>query len=81
MAAMHPYLFQAFVADESKICKLVLNHFLPDHVVLHWRPATNEDLSTPNINEIMVFSSFFNADSASRPVISFAESLITIKLN
>jgi hypothetical protein len=78
MAAMHPYLFQASIADESEICKLVANHFLLDRVMLQWCPATNEDLSTPNTNEIMVFSSFFNADSASRPVISFANSLITI---
>jgi hypothetical protein len=58
MAASHPHLFQSSVADESEIRKLVVNHFLPDHAVLQWCPATGEDLSTPNTNEIMVFFSF-----------------------
>jgi hypothetical protein len=59
MAASHPHLFQTSVADESEIHKLVTNHFLPDHAVLQWCPATGEDLPTPNTNEIVVFSSFF----------------------
>jgi hypothetical protein len=59
MATSHPHLFQLSVADESEISKFVANHFLPDCVVLQWRPATGEDLPTPNTNDIAVFSSFF----------------------
>jgi hypothetical protein len=36
-----------------------MNYFLPDHVVLQWRTAAREDIPTPNTNEIVVFSSFF----------------------
>jgi hypothetical protein len=59
MAASQLHLFQSSVVNESEIRKLVANHFLPDCAVLQWRPATSEDLPTPNTNEIMVFSSFF----------------------
>jgi hypothetical protein len=59
MATSHPHLFQASIADESEICKLIVNHFLPDRVVLQWHPATGKDLPTPNTNEFVVFSSFF----------------------
>jgi hypothetical protein len=59
MAASHLHLNQASIADESKIRKLIMNHFLPDHAMLQWRPATSEDLPTPYTNEIVVFSSFF----------------------
>jgi hypothetical protein len=59
MAASHPHLFQSSIADESEIRKLVVNHFLLDCVVLQWHPTVSEDLSTPNTNEIVVFSSFF----------------------
>jgi hypothetical protein len=45
-------------ADESEIRKLIANHFLPDHDLLKWHPATGEDLPTPNTNEIVVFSFF-----------------------
>jgi hypothetical protein len=34
MAASHLHLFEASVADESEIHKLVANHFLPDRAVL-----------------------------------------------
>ena len=44
---------------EKEICKLVGNHFLPDRVVLQWRPAAGEDIPTPNTNVIVVLSSFF----------------------
>jgi hypothetical protein len=47
------------MVDENKIHKLVKNYFLPDRVVLQWRPATMEDIPTPNTKEIVVFSSFF----------------------
>jgi hypothetical protein len=59
MAASHPHLFQSPVVDESEICKLIANHFPSDHAVLQWRPATGEDILTPNMTEIVVFSSFF----------------------
>jgi hypothetical protein len=59
MTASHPHLFQVSFADESEICKLIANHFLLDRVMLQWSPATDEDIPTPNTNEIVVFSSFF----------------------
>jgi hypothetical protein len=59
VAASHPHLFQPSIADESKICKLVVNHFLPDRTILQWHPAAGEDIPTPNTIEIVVFSSFF----------------------
>jgi hypothetical protein len=51
MAASHLHLFQSSITDESEIYKLIVNHFLPDRVMLQWRPATGEDLPTPNTNE------------------------------
>jgi hypothetical protein len=59
MTAPHPHLFQASIAYESEIRKLIANHFLLDRAVLLWHPATDKDLPTPNTNEIVVFSSFF----------------------
>jgi hypothetical protein len=59
MAALHTHLLQSSIADGSEIHKLVMNHFLPDRIVLQWRPTAGEDLTTPNTNEIVVFSSFF----------------------
>jgi hypothetical protein len=59
MAASHLHLFQPSVSDENEIRKLIVNHFLPDRVVLQWRPATGEDISTPDTNEFAVFASFF----------------------
>jgi hypothetical protein len=59
MATSHQHLLQPSVTDENEICKLVTSHFLPDHVVLQWRPAIGEDIPTPNTNEIVVFASFF----------------------
>jgi hypothetical protein len=59
MAALHPHLFQRFIADESEICKPAANYFFPDCTVLQWRPAAGEDIPTPNTNEIVVFSYFF----------------------
>jgi hypothetical protein len=56
MATSHPHLFQQFITDESEICQLVTNHFLPDCVVPQWHPACE---GTPNTKEIVVFSSFF----------------------
>jgi hypothetical protein len=59
MAASHPHLFQSSIVDESEVRKLVANHFLPDRAMLQWCPAAGEDIPTPNMNEIVVFSSFF----------------------
>jgi hypothetical protein len=39
--------------------KLVVNHFLLDCAVLQWCPSAGEDITTPNTNQIVVFSSFF----------------------
>jgi hypothetical protein len=58
MVASHPHLFQQSVTDESEIHKLVKNCFLPDRTMLQWRPATGEEIPTPNMKEIVVFSSF-----------------------
>jgi hypothetical protein len=58
-AASRPHLFQPSITDESKIPKLVANHFLLDRAVLQWCPAIGGDILTPNTNEIVVFSSFF----------------------
>jgi hypothetical protein len=53
MAASHPHLFQSPVVDESEIRKLIANHFPSDYAVLQWRPATGEDILTPNMTEIV----------------------------
>jgi hypothetical protein len=81
MSALDPHLFQPPVSDENEIRKLVVSHFLPDHVVLQWRPATGEDIPTNNTNEIVVFASFFHMGSVSQSVISSADSWITTKLS
>jgi hypothetical protein len=57
--ASHPHLFQTSIVDEEELRKLVASSFLPDRVVLQWCPTTGEDILTPNTNEIVVFSSFF----------------------
>jgi hypothetical protein len=59
MATSHSHMFQLSVADESEIHKLVVNHFLLDRAMLQWHLAADEDLPTPNTNEIVVFFSFF----------------------
>jgi hypothetical protein len=59
MAASHPHMFQQSFEYESKIFKLVENHFLSDRAVLQWRPAKGEVIPTPNMKEIVVFSSSF----------------------
>jgi hypothetical protein len=58
MAATHLHLFQSSVIDESKIHKLIANHFLLDRAMLQWCPITSEHLPRPNMNEIVVFYSF-----------------------
>jgi hypothetical protein len=59
MAASQPHLFQASTMDEGEIHKLIVNHFLPDRAMQQWHPAAGEDIPTPNTNEIVLFSSFF----------------------
>jgi hypothetical protein len=59
MATYHPNMFQQSVVDESKILKLVLNHFLPNRPVLQCRPANGDKIPTPSTKEIVVFSAFF----------------------
>jgi hypothetical protein len=75
MSTLDPHLFQPSVSDENEIRKLVVSHFLPDHVVLQWRPATGEDILTPNTNEIVVFASFFQ-HGFSLPVCDFLSGLL-----
>jgi hypothetical protein len=75
MAASHPHLFQQSVVDESEIQKLVTNFFLLDCVMLQWRPAAREYILTPNTNEIMVFSSFFQC-VFSLPTCDFLQGLL-----
>jgi hypothetical protein len=52
-------MFQKFTTDESEILKTVKNHFHPTREVLRWWPAKGEDIPTPNTNEFVVLSSFF----------------------
>jgi hypothetical protein len=75
MATSHPHLLSPSVTDESKIPKLVVSHLLPDREVLQWRPAIGEDIPTPNTNEIMVFTSFFQ-HGFGLPVCDFLRNLL-----
>jgi hypothetical protein len=59
MAASRPEMFQQSTANESEILKLVKNQFFPHCEVLRWWPTKGEDIPTPNNNEIVVLSSFF----------------------
>jgi hypothetical protein len=79
MATSHPHLFEVSIADESEICKLVVDHFLPDCAMLQWHPIAGEDLPTPNTNKIVVFSSFFQCGFGLLPMISSVVSLIITK--
>jgi hypothetical protein len=47
----------------------------PDRVVLQWRPATGEDIPTPNTKEIVVFSLFFQRGFG-LPTCSFLRGLL-----
>jgi hypothetical protein len=53
------HLFRNQGMTEGEVRKLVANHFLPDCAILQWCPTIIEDIPTPNTNEIVVFSSFF----------------------
>jgi hypothetical protein len=75
MAASHPHLFQPSVTNEGEIRKLVVSYFLPDREVLQWHPATGEDIPTPNTNEIMMFTPFFQRRFG-LPVFDFIHGLL-----
>jgi hypothetical protein len=75
MVASHPEMFQKSTVYESKIQKLVRNHFLPVREVLRWRPANGEDIRTPNTNEIVALSSFFQRGFV-LPTCEFLRSLL-----
>jgi hypothetical protein len=77
MATSHPEMFQKSTVDESEILKLIENHFLPDRKLLRWHPAKGEDIPTPNINKIVVLSSFSNVDSA-YPLVNSTVAFFTI---
>jgi hypothetical protein len=52
-------MFWPSTIDESELLKLIENHLLPSHAVLQWQSANDEDIPTPNTNEIIVLTSFF----------------------
>jgi hypothetical protein len=59
MAASHPEMFRPSTIYESEILKLVDDHLLPPYAVLQWRAAKDENILTPNTNELVVSKSFF----------------------
>jgi hypothetical protein len=59
MAASHPHLFQQSITNECEIHQLVVNYFFSDRTMLQWCLAVGEDIPTPNTEEIVVFSSFY----------------------
>jgi hypothetical protein len=59
MAAFNLEMCETSTTNESKLLKLVENHFLPDHAILQWWRAKGEDIPTPNTKEIVVLFSFF----------------------
>jgi hypothetical protein len=59
MAASHPNMSRLSSVNEGKLLKLVENHLLPNSVVLQWQSVKDEDIPTPNTNEIVVLTSFF----------------------
>jgi hypothetical protein len=81
MVASHPDMLKPSTIDESELLKLVENNFLPDHAAPQWWPTKGEDIPTPNNKQIVVLTSFSNADSSSPHVISSAVFCTTIRLN
>jgi hypothetical protein len=75
MAASHPHIFQPSITDEREIHKLIVNHFLPDRVILQWCTVTREDIPTPKTTEIVVFSSFFQCGFG-LPACAFLQGLL-----
>jgi hypothetical protein len=45
--------------DEDELLVLVGKYLLPNRVVIQWKLTKGEDIPTPNTNEIVVLSSFF----------------------
>jgi hypothetical protein len=60
MAASHPEMFRHSTVDERELIKLVDAHLLPSRVVLQWQPAKDEDIPTPNTNEIIASMTFLH---------------------
>jgi hypothetical protein len=58
-ATSHLDMFNPSSVDEGELLRLIKNHLLPSYAILQWRPANNEDIPTPNTNEIVVLTSFF----------------------
>jgi hypothetical protein len=58
MAASHLGMFKPSSTDEGELLKLIENHLLPNRAILQWRPTKDEDIPTPNTNEIVVSTSF-----------------------
>jgi hypothetical protein len=79
MAASHPEMSLPSTVDEDDFLKLVKNHLLPSRAVLQWWPAMDEDIPTPNTNNIVVLTSFFYVLSVSPLANSSAAFSITIK--
>jgi hypothetical protein len=59
MATSHPEMFKPSSIDDGKVLKLIENHLLPSRAVLQWRSEKDEEISTPNTNEIVFSTSFF----------------------
>jgi hypothetical protein len=59
VAASRPEMFKSSSIDESEIRKLVDDHLLPPRAILQLRLAKDEEIPTPNTNEIVVSKSFF----------------------
>jgi hypothetical protein len=59
MVASRPEMFKPSYIDESKILKLVDDHLIPPRAVLQWRLAKDEEILTPNTNEIVISKAFF----------------------
>jgi hypothetical protein len=52
-------MFRPSTVNEDDLNKLVDDHLLPSQVILQWLLAKDEDISTPNTNEIVVSTAFF----------------------
>jgi hypothetical protein len=59
MTASYLKMFRPSTIDEGELLKLVENHLLHSHAILQWQLAKDEDIPTPNTNEIVVLTSLF----------------------
>jgi hypothetical protein len=69
MADSHPDMFRPSTIDDGEILKLVNDHLLPPRAILQWRLTKDEDIPTPNTNEIVV--SIFLSTWLRTPVLLF----------